>query len=142
MGYTIWILIVIGVVLLLLLCSKKEGFKPGRHIARGEKNISLFPENNTNMWPQYYASFPYNYKYGGAWPPGMYSRTNYRSPGFYTGTGLSINLRPGMGYNYWSRDNWIRNSQVGDKRYFNVTNNDLNIHGSGRYVDLPRRFQQ
>ncbi len=142
MDYTIWILIVIGVVLLLLLCSKKEGFKHGSINKPAQKEISLFPDSNTNIWPYYYSAFPYNYKYGGAWPPDMYSRLNYRSPGFYSGTGLTINLRPGMGYNYWSRDNWIRNSQVGDKRYFNVTNNDLNIHSAGLYVDLPRRFPQ
>ena len=140
MDNTIWILIVIGVILLLLLCPKKEGFNPKQ--SQDKKEIALFPDSNTNMWPYYYSSFPYNYKYGGAWPPGMYSRLNYRSPGFYSGTGLSTNLRPGMGYKYWPRDRWVRNSQFGDDRYYNVTNNDLAIHGATQYRDLPRLFAQ
>jgi hypothetical protein len=140
MDNTIWIFIIIGVVLLLLLCPKKEGFNHKQD--PGKKEISLFPDSNTNMWPYYYSSFPYNYKYGGAWPPGMYSRLNYRSPGFFSGTGLTINLRPGMGYKYWPRDRWIRNSQFGDDRYYNVTNNDLNIHDSARYATLPQLFAQ
>lgn len=141
MDYTIWILIVVGVVL-LLLCSKKEGFDNKPVNTSAGSGISLFPENNTNMWPQFYSSFPYNYKYSGAWPPGMYSRLNYNSPGFYSGTGLSTNLRPGMGYKYWPRDRWIRNSQFGNDRYYNVTNNDIAIHSAGRYADLPRIFPQ
>ncbi len=144
MNNTIWTyaILVIGVVLLLLLCSKKEGFNNGNANMNNKKEISLFPENNTNMWPYYYSSHPYNYKYGGAWPPGMYSRLNYRSPGFSSGTGLSINLRPGMGYKYWPRDRYIRSTQVGDKRYYTVTNNDINIHNSGSYIDLPQLFPQ
>jgi len=141
MDYTIWISIVVGAVLLLLLCSKKEGFKPETGNPPSKKEIALFPDSNTNMWPYYYSSFPYNYKYGGAWPKGMYSRLNYKSPGFYSGTGLTTNLRPGMGYKYWPRDRWIRNSQFGNDRYYNVTNNDLAIH-SVRYNDLPRSFPQ
>nr|QBK85716.1 MAG: hypothetical protein LCMAC101_03110 [Marseillevirus LCMAC101] len=142
MNNTIWVLIIIGVVLLLLLCPKKEGFKPGGYITPGKKNISVFPEVNTNIWPQYNYSFPYNYKYAGAWAPAMYSRLRYRSPGFYSGTALSVSLRPGIGNKYWSRDHWIRNTQFGDKRYFNVTNADDYIHDQSNYDGLPQLFQQ
>ncbi len=134
MNVVIWILI-IGVVLLLLLCSRKEEYNAGNNLnASSKKDISVFPEVNSNYWPYYFYSFPYNYKYGGAWPPGMYSRLYYWSPGFYSGSGWSINMRPGMGYKHWPRDRWIRNTRVGDRgNYHYVTNNDDIIHSTLDY---------
>jgi len=35
-----------------------------------KEDMSYFHAENTRYWPYYYYSFPYNYKYGGAWPPG------------------------------------------------------------------------
>jgi len=142
MNNNIWILMIIGVILLLLLCSGKEGYKPGMPVDVPIKSdISVFPEIDTNLWPYYYYSFPYNNKYGGAWPPGMYSRLYYWSPGFYTGSGQSISMRPGIGYKYWPSDRWIRNTRFGDKgNYYNVTNNDDGIHDAANYDGLPQVF--
>jgi len=80
-----------------------------------KEDLSYFHSENTRYWPYYYYSFPYNYKYGGAWPPGLFSRLYFWSPGYYTGTGWSYYMRPGMGYKNWPRHRWIRQTQNGKK---------------------------
>ena len=104
------------------------------------ENMTFFPSENTRYWPYYYYSFPYNYKYGGAWPPGMYSRLNYWSPGYYTGTGWSYYMRPGMGYDKWPRNRWIRNTQNGKRSYYFLSNRDDLTHDSANYADLPLMY--
>jgi len=101
-----------------------------------KENLSFFHPVNTRYWPYYYYSFPYNYKYGGAWPPGMYSRLYFWSPGFYTGSGWTYYMRPGMGYKYWQRNVWIRNNGS----YYNVTNRDDYIHDAADYSNTPLSF--
>ena len=97
------------------------------------ENLSYFHPVNTRYWPFYYYSFPYNYKYGGAWPPGMYSRLYYWSPGFYTGSGLSYYMRPGIGYKWWPRNRWIRNQGS----YYYVTNRSDYTHNAADYGNTP-----
>ncbi|HSA76248.1 MAG TPA: hypothetical protein VLE02_01765 [Nitrosarchaeum sp.] len=101
------------------------------------KHESYFTENyshpvNTKMWPSYYYTTPYNYKYGGAWPPHMYSRLYYWSPTYFAGNGLSYNFRPGVGYRRdgWQRNLYIRNNN--DKFY--VSNRDDDSHDALDYT--------
>lgn len=101
------------------------------------EKLSYFPEANTKYWPKYYYSFPYTYKNGGAWPPGMYSRLYFWSPGFYSGSGWQYYLRPGISYKYWPRNRWIRNTKNGKNSYYYVTNRDDYTHNAANYKDLP-----
>ena len=105
-----------------------------------KEDMSYFHAENTRYWPYYYYSFPYNYKYGGAWPPGMYSRLYYWSPGYYTGSGWSYYMRPGMGYKFWPRNRWIRNTQNGKNTYYYLSNRDDYIHDAANYADTPLKF--
>jgi hypothetical protein len=102
-----------------------------------KEKMSYFHTENTRYWPYYYYSFPYNYKYGGAWPPGMYSRLYYWAPGYYTGTGWSYYMRPGMDYKFWPRNRWIRHTKGGNQTYYYVTNRDEYTHNEGNYADTP-----
>ncbi len=101
-----------------------------------KEHLSYFNPANTRYWPYYYYSFPYNYKYGGAWPPGMYSRLYFWSPGFYTGSGWTHYMRPGMGYKSWPRNVWMRNNGS----YYNVTNRDSYSHQAADYANTPLTF--
>lgn len=101
-----------------------------------KEHLSFFHPVNTRYWPYYYYSFPYNYKYGGAWPPGMYSRLYFWSPGFYTGTGWMYYMRPGMGYKYWQRNIWLRNNG----NYYNVSNKSDYTHDAADYANTPLSF--
>lgn len=95
----------------------------------GRENMKLFRTENTRYWPQWYYSQPYNPESGGgAWPPGMYTRLRFWSPGFYTGTGWSYYLRPGMGYKFWPRNRWIRNVTNGKNSYYYLGQGDEYIH--------------
>ena len=106
-----------------------------------KEKLSFFPAENTRQWPSQYSSFPYNYKYGGAWPPGMYSKLHHWSPGFYTtGSGWSYYMRPGMGYKSWPRNRWIRNTRNGKESYYYVTNRGNYTHGAADYSGLPLDF--
>lgn len=115
----------------ILMAKVPDDLSPQR------ENMKYVPTQNTRYWPQYYYSFPYNYKYGGAWPPGMYSRLNYWSPGFYTGTGWSYYMRPGMGYKRWPRNRWIRNTTAGKSTYYYLNNRDDTSHHAASYANLP-----
>lgn len=70
---------------------------------------------NNEYWPYQYYSYPYHFAHGGIWPRGMYSRLHYFSPGFYTTTGYSRDLRPGIQYPEWPRARWVRHNGT---RYF------------------------
>jgi hypothetical protein len=87
---------------------------------------------NTKMWPSYYYTVPFNYKYGGAWPPHMYTRLYYWSPAFFNGSGLTYNFRPGIGYRRdgWQRNLYIRNN---NDKYF-VSNRDDYSHDALDYT--------
>lgn len=61
-----------------------------------------------NYWPYYFYSAPYQYKSGGAWPPNMQSRLYNWEPGFSTGSGWSYWLRPGITYDNWPRNRWVK----------------------------------
>jgi len=112
------ILLAIAIIIIFMVTSNK-------------RDNFTFSENNMLYWPQYYYSFPYNYKKSGIWPPGMYNKLNYWSPGFYTGSGLSWENRPGMGEKWWPRNRWIRKPIGGD--YYNITNADDWIHDAASY---------
>jgi hypothetical protein len=75
----------------------------------GDRNEDFEFPINTNYWPQYYYSYPYQYKYGGAWPPGMFSRLYEWSPGFYV-SGWRYGLRPGLKFGRWNRNRWVRHN--------------------------------
>lgn len=92
--------------------------KSGQEEEKGSReNFNSF---NTRFWPHYYYSFPYNYKYGTPWPPGLFSRMYYWSPGFHSGSGWMFYLRPGNDYfpDRWPRNRWIRNNG----NYYYVSN--------------------
>lgn len=82
-----------------------------------KEHMTFFHPVNTTYWPYYHYSTPYQYKSGGAWPPGMQSRLYNWQPGFATGSGWSYWLRPGMSYNRWPRNRWVR--QNGSFYYIN-----------------------
>jgi hypothetical protein len=92
----------------------KEMFTPGEsNLPKSMDSSRYLPDINARYWPTYYYSFPYQYKYSGAFPDDMYTRLRYWSPGFYTGSGWRHELRPGMGFKYWPRDRWVRSTKVG-----------------------------
>lgn len=102
-----------------------------------KKEHSHYIENyegpvNNKLWPSSYYSTPYNYKYGGAWPPGLYSRLHYWTPTFFIGSGLGYSFRPGVGYRRdgWARNLWIRNN---NDKYF-VSNRDDDSHSALDYT--------
>lgn len=101
-----------------------------------KENLSYFHPINTRYWANTFYSFPYKYKYGGAWPPSMYSRLYFWSPGFYTGSGWMYYMRPGMGYKYWQRNVWLRNNGS----YYNVTNRGDYIHDASDYANTSLSF--
>lgn len=70
-------------------------------------------------WPQYYYSYPYHYKQGAAWPPSMFSRLTYWTPGFQT-SGWRLATRPGIYHGHWPRSRWVTDN---NKFYF-INNND------------------
>lgn len=85
---------------------------------------------------------PYNFKYGGAWPPDMYSRMYYWSPGFYNGSGLSLAYRPGMEPTKFPRNRWIYKTNMGNSvPYYHVSNRDDYRHDIANYKELPLRFR-
>jgi hypothetical protein len=105
-----------------------------------KENLKFFGTENTRLWPYYYYSFPYSYKYTGSWPPNMFSRLRFLSPGFYTGSGLSYAMRPGIGYKYWPRNRWIRRTAGGKINYYYVTNRGSYTHHQNSYSTTPLHF--
>ncbi len=112
----------------------------GKDKSSTRENLSFFHAENTRYWPYYYYSFPYNYKHGGAWPPGLFSRLYFWSPGFYTGTGWSYSLRPGLKYSNWPRHRWIKQKKSGSNYYYFITNNDDYTHGAADYANTQLSF--
>lgn len=82
-----------------------------------KEHMTFFHPVNTTYWPYYHYSTPYQYRSGGAWPPGMQSRLYNWQPGFASGSGWSYWLRPGISYNRWPRNRWVR--QNGTFYYIN-----------------------
>lgn len=72
-----------------------------------KEHMTFFHPVNTQYWPYYFYSQPYQYQDGGAWPPGMKSRLYNWQPGFET-SGWSYWLRPGMAYTRWPRSRWVK----------------------------------
>lgn len=114
------ILVIVVIVVVICIFAMKR-----------RKDNFTFPENNMTYWPQYYYSFPYNYKNGGIWPPGMYNRLNFWSPGYYTGSGLSWENRPGMGEKWWPRNRWI--NHAASNSYYDLSNNGDWTHDAANY---------
>ena len=103
--------------------------------SNAKENLNMASNHaNTRYWPYYYYSFPYNNKTSGAWPPGMYSRLYYWSPGFYTGTGWTHYMRPGMRQKYWPRNVWMRNNNS----YYFVENK--NVNDVANYASTSLKF--
>jgi hypothetical protein len=55
----------------------------------------------------------------GVIPEDMYSRLRYISPGFFTTTGWSLALRPGIDYKEWQRNRWVSKQP---NQYYNIWN--------------------
>jgi len=89
-------------------------------LGSGRENLSFYHPVNTDYWPYYYYTKPYQYEDGGAWPPNMQSRLYNWQPGFASGSGWSYWLRPGISYNRWPRNRWVKQN---DKYYF-INNGD------------------
>lgn len=103
--------------------------------------VLVFSNTRENLTNLKFAQ-PYNFKYGGAWPPGMYSRMYYWSPGFYNGSGLSLAFRPGMEPKNFPRNRWIFKANMGDSvPYYHVSNRDDYRHDIANYSELPLRFR-
>lgn len=102
-----------------------------------KEELSYWPGFNRRYWPRYYYSWPNNYRYGGAWPPGLYSRLRFWSPGYYTGSGWNYYLRPGLRYRYWPRNRWVRHTKGGKHSYYYVSNKGDYKHGAANYSGLP-----
>jgi hypothetical protein len=81
------------------------------------EGLSFYNHSNTDYWPSYYYSKP---EHGGAWPPNMQNRLYNWQPGFASGTGWSYWLRPGITYNRWPRNRWVKQN---NKFYF-INNGD------------------
>lgn len=124
----------------IAMVVKRKGSQPshGRDMpSHGREGMDFFQENNTRLWQRYYYAFPYNHKYGGAWPPNMFSRLTYLSPGFYTtGNGMSYQMRPGMGYKWWPRNRWVRSK--GD--YYLLVSDADYVHDAANYSNPAFAF--
>jgi hypothetical protein len=86
----------------------------------GIEGLSFYHPVNTEYWPYYYYTNPYKSKEQGGWPPNMQSRLYNWQPGFASGTGWSYWLRPGISYDRWPRNRWVKQN---DKYYF-INNGD------------------
>lgn len=84
------------------------------------ENLSFYHPVNTDYWPYYYYTKPYQYEDGGAWPPNMQSRLYNWQPGFASGSGWSYWLRPGISYNRWPRNRWVKQNN----KYYFINNGD------------------
>lgn len=113
-----WVVLLLGIALIVILYKSRE-----------------------NLTDLKFAQ-PYNFKYGGEWPPGMYSRMYYWSPGFYNGSGLSLAFRPGMEPTNFPRNRWINKTNIGNSpSYYHVSNRDDYRHDIANYGELPLRFR-
>ena len=68
---------------------------------------ALLDVPNLRYAPYYNYTLPYMFKEGGAWPPNMSTRYANWQPGYDT-AGWSWTMRPGMSYNKWPRNRWVR----------------------------------
>lgn len=87
-------------------------------------SVEEYSSFSSRFWPYHYYSYPYHKNLGGTWPPGLYSRLYHWSPGFYSGSGWSYYLRPGMANWKWPRNRWVRHNRVGGDNYYYVSNRD------------------
>lgn len=86
------------------------------------EGLSFSNPVNTDYWPYYYYTKPYQYQNGGSWPPNMQSRLYNWQPGFASGSGWSYWLRPGISYNRWPRNRWVKQNN----KYYYINNGDEN----------------
>jgi hypothetical protein len=75
----------------------------------GKEHLTFAQPVDTRYWPYYYYSYPYRNQEGGSRPPGMHTRLRNWEPGYQT-SGWSYWMRPGMTYDKWPRNRWVRNS--------------------------------
>jgi len=104
------ILIVVG-VLIFGACLYNKNRDTSEH-------MTMSPHiDDIRYWPYYYYTLPYRYQQGGAYPPNMYTRMSHWQPG-YDVHGWSFNMRPGMTYDKWRRNVWVKNNGS----YYNIDN--------------------
>lgn len=84
----------------------------------GKEGFSFNYPVNSTFWPYYYYSYHYP---AGVWPPGLYNRLYWWSPGFYTTSGWQWGLRPGTKYIKWPYTSWMRNNN----KYYYVNNQGI-----------------
>lgn len=102
------LVVFLGVFFYILFLKPKHGLIPREHM------VFNHPLDNRHM-PYYNQYYPYQYLEGGAWPPNMFSRFYEWQPGFDATTGWSQWMRPGMSYNKWPRNRWLRHT---DKKFY------------------------
>lgn len=90
-------------------------------VAGGIEKLSFSNPVDVGNWPYYRYTLPYQGKSGGVWPSNMLNRINQWSPGFET-SGWSLFLRPGVTYDRWARNRWVRQNN----RYYYINNGSLN----------------
>jgi hypothetical protein len=110
------VLLVIAGVCIAVWCKNHRGdHTHTEHLsATPEMMITPNATNDVRMWPFYYYTLPYRYQEGGAWPPNMYTRFAHWQPG-YDVHGWSFEMRPGMAYDRWPRNRWVK--QNGTKNF-------------------------
>lgn len=86
----------------------------------GVEKLSFSNPVNTESWPFYRYTNPYQGKSGGIWAPNLMNRINEWQPGFET-SGWSLYLRPGVSYDRWARNRWVRQNN----RYYYINNGTL-----------------
>jgi hypothetical protein len=77
----------------------------------------------------------YPYTSTGIVPRGSFNRMNYSSPGFYTGSGLIRELRPGIRYKHYPRNKWLKHNG----RFHHISNFGELRHNVANY-DYIRRY--
>jgi hypothetical protein len=90
----------------------------------GSTKETLFHPSNAGYWPNHFYGNPLRYKSGGGWPPNMFSRSYNWEPGFSTGSGWSFWMRPGMSYQKWPRNRWVRNNH----KFYYINNGTDRAH--------------
>jgi hypothetical protein len=107
-------------IIIALLYKSHEGDESYNDLSltnNEHESFTYFHPVNNRYWPKYFYSYPYQYKQGEPWPPGMFSRLYQWSPGFYT-SGWQTLLRPGITQTVLPRSQWVKNNN----HYFFINN--------------------
>lgn len=91
-------------------------------------------KTSSHTFKPLHQSYPYTST--GTTPRGMYNRMNYVSPGFYSGSGLKRQLRPGVYHkHHHPRNQWL----LHNGKYHSISNLGDLYHNAANY-DYIRRY--